>query len=204
MRASVPQRYPGATIICVASGPSLCRADVVDTVSFPTIAVNDAYRLMPFATVLFGGDAQWWAWHPTALAMSVPKYTLHASPPAPVLRLERTGQDGLEMEPTGLRSGGHSGYAAANLAFHLVGPTGTIVLLGYDMQAPAMGPAHFFGDHPDGSRPRFVEWIPKYLALYEALTALGVTVWNCSRETAIPSIPRKALREALPCSTFKH
>ena len=203
MRAIVHRLYPGATIVVVASGPSLCQADVVDTVSFPTIAVNDAYRLMPFASMLFGGDLRWWIWNPAAQLMRCPKYSLHASVTPPIQRLERTGQDGLEVEPTGLRSGGHSGYAAMNLAYHLVGDTGTLVLLGYDMQKPVEGPAHFFGDHPDQSAPRFDQWIPKYLDLYEALTARGVTVWNCSRETAIPSIPRKPLREALPCSTFR-
>jgi hypothetical protein len=63
--------------------------------------------------------------------------------------LQVSGQPGLDLRPGWVRTGGHSGYTAINLAVHL-GAT-RIVLLGYDMMASPQGAHHFFGAHPDGS-----------------------------------------------------
>jgi len=60
----VPRLWPGATVACLASGPSLTRADValVRAQGLPTIVVNTTYQMAPWADVLYACDAKWWAW----------------------------------------------------------------------------------------------------------------------------------------------
>jgi hypothetical protein len=143
------------------------------------------------------------------LAPAAAKFTLEFGAPDTVTRLPRTGQTGLERTPPGLRSGGHSGYAAIGLAYHWLAeqgllPGATLALLGYDMQpAPPDGNGsapvhHFFGEHPDGSHPRYPQWIGLYCELKRELAQDGVRLVNCSRATAlrIPRLePEALLRE---------
>jgi hypothetical protein len=197
-RARVPRAYPGATIICAASGPSLTAPDLLACVGLPIVMVNDTYQRVVGAAAIFAADSRWWARMPAARARDTLKYCL-----TPVWKdgtdgvrvLERTGQTGLEHDPTGLRSGGHSGYAAINLAYHL--GASIIVLLGYDMQPAADGTHHWFGGHPDGSHPRYQQWIALYGELTEALAAADVRLVNATRRTAIREVPQVTLREAL-------
>jgi hypothetical protein len=52
--------WAGETAVLVASGPSLCPSDV-DRVRgrARVIAVNDGYRLAPWADVLYACDRRW-------------------------------------------------------------------------------------------------------------------------------------------------
>lgn len=195
---TVPRLFPGATIICAASGPSLTKFDLATCWQFPIVAINDTYRLVPEAAVIFAAEATWWKRTPAARQRPSYKYCLS---PAwkdgtdGITTLVRTGQRGLELDPTGLRSGGHSGYAAINLAYHLGAKT--IVLLGYDMQPGPDGVQHWFGAHPDGSHPRYAQWLGLYNRLSWELWQHGVRLWNASRETAIPDVTRCTLKAAL-------
>jgi hypothetical protein len=198
----VPRLWPGATIVCCGSGPSLSAGDVfaVRQAGLPIIAVNDAYRLAPEAGVIYAADVKWWRWHwPTVRCLPGLKYGL-----MPEVRNEfpevgvilRTGDQGLETRPIGVRSGGHGGYQAVNLAVHLGAQR--IVLLGYDMQAEE-GRDHFFGAHPDGSHPRYEKWLTRYETLAEPLRDLGISIVNASRRSALTAFPRRELAEVL-CS----
>jgi hypothetical protein len=155
----------------------------------------------PWADVLYAGDARWWEYHWTrgAAEFAGHKYALQAGAAtyAGVHVLQHTGDSGVEREPTGLRTGRNSGYAAVNLAVHL-GAT-RVLLLGYDMQAREPKRSHFFGDHP-----KALEALTPYGTLLDIwpsivapLQALGVTVINCSRETALTCFPRMVIGDAL-------
>lgn len=198
MSPVVVRRFPASTIVCLGSGPSLTPEDVAFCQSKAiVIAVNDAAVLAPWASVVFAADLLWWGRNYMARRLLGLKYALASShkriPGVEVL--ERTGQEGLETDPTGLRSGGHSGYAAINLAVHL--GARQIVLLGYDLKPDPTGRHHYFGGHPDGSHPRYDQWRPLYQTLLEPLQALGISLVNASRQTSIRSVPRLPLREAL-------
>lgn len=139
-------------------------------------------------------DAKWWRHHQPAFAGA--KYSLQpgAAPWATVLR--HTGPHGVDTDPSALRSGMNSGAAAINLAVHY--GAGRVLLLGYDM-GPTGGRTHYFGDHPPGLRASspyqsFIECIETMVA---PLSALGVRVINCSRETALRCFDRMTLAEAL-------
>jgi hypothetical protein len=200
--AAVPRLCRSGVAVCLGGGPSLTAADVDACRGKATvIAINDAYRLAPWADVLYAADAKWWRWHAGVPTFPGRKYAIRnldmAFPDdADIHILENSGEVGLETSPLGLRSGKDSGYQAINLAVHL-GAT-KILLLGYDGQYPLGGPAHWFGEHPDGSRLDLGVTLPLYDTLVVPLKRLGVTVVNCSRETSLLTFPRQPLAEALP------
>lgn len=194
---AVPKLWPGSTVVCLGTGPSLTAADVdACRGRAKVIAINDAYRLAPWADVLYACDYKWWGWHKGVPSFSGLKYALTAPaaqwPGVQVLR--NLGVDGLSMEPTGLRNGRNSGYQAINLAV-LLGAT-RVLLLGYDMQADKTRD-HFFGRHPDHTKPPFSVCLARFTTLVKPLAALGVEVINCSRQTALTAFPRRPLEEVL-------
>lgn len=191
--ATVPRLWPGETVVCVGTGPSLTQADVdACRGRARVIVVNDAYRLAPWADLLYAADDKWWAWHKGAPGFAGLKYTIapcrHAWPGLQVLR--NSGQHGLESNPSGLRTGYNSGYQAINLAVHL--GASRVLLLGYDMAGD-----HYFGSHPDRTRPPFAPCLKAFATLPDPLRAAGVEVVNCSRHTALTCFPRQPLREVL-------
>src|SRR6478735_2256963 len=106
--SSVPRRFPEATVVCLGGGPSLtpedvgaCRGRAV------VIAISDAYRLAPWADVLYSCDAKWWEYHRDAVEFPGLKFSLdrRAAHRPGVQVLQNTGSHGLETEPTGLRTG---------------------------------------------------------------------------------------------------
>lgn len=192
----VERLWPGSTIVCVGSGPSLtvdqlevCRGKA------RMIVVNDAYRLATWADVLYACDAKWWRWekNKSARAFAGLKYTLKPSYPE-IQVLRNLGRTGLSLDPTGLKTGFDSGYQAINLAV-LLGAT-RILLLGYDMRK--IGPkAHFFGNHPDNTAPPFLVCLKDYGTLVGPLREAGVSVINCTPGSALTVFPMGTLAEQL-------
>lgn len=198
--ATVARLWPGGTIACLATGPSLTPADVnamrgrVDGV----IAINNAFTLAPWADVLYACDAKWWRWHKEAKDFLGMKYAVSSSErlvtwtgPSNVQVLRNAGRHGLSLDPSALKTGFNSGYQAINLAVHL--GAARILLLGYDMKG-----SHFFGKHPDGSRPLFPQCLKAFDTLLEPLNKIDVTVINCTRTTALKAFPQRPLEETMP------
>ncbi len=194
---AVPRLYPGGTIVCIGTGPSLTPADVAYVRGRATavIVVNDAYKLAPWAEVLYACDSKWWYWkrgEKDLASFAGLKYTLDlkaAHYGAQALR--NTGDTGLDVRPTCVRNGRNSGYQAINVAVHL--GAAKIVLLGYDMQGD-----HYFGHHPDQSRPPFQHCLKWFQTLVKPLAELKIDIVNCTRKTALLCFPRQPLEEALP------
>lgn len=196
MVAVVPRLAEGRTVVCLGTGPSLTQADVDRCRGQIVICVNDAYRLAPWADCLMASDAAWWKVHKGVPSFTGLKYSLepHAAKWATVLR--NTGTLGIETDPTALRTGRNSGYAALNLAVHLGAPR--ILLLGYDMRYQH-GKTHFFGDHPAplGNRSEFPKFIEAFMSTVKPLQALGVSMINCTPVSALACFPKMLLAEAL-------
>lgn len=200
--ASVPRCWPGATIVCIGSGPSLQQDDLlrVQRAAVRTLVINDALRLAPWAEVHYAPDDRWWGWHGDwAQRVGVPyQYTLSprvalAWPPVQALNY-RSGVQ-VSDDPGLLYTGGHAGFQAPQIARHF--GAARIVLLGYDAQPDDNGRHHFFGDHPDGTHVPYAQWRAVYGVLHEELAARGVALVNASRSTAITAVPRVSLEEAL-------
>lgn len=199
--ATVPKLWPDSTIVCLGTGPSLTVEDVNAVRGHSrVIAVNDAYRLAPWADVLYACDAKWWRWHKGVPSFQGLKYALEHRDIhwLGVQLLKKTGREGLERDPSGLRTGHNSGYQAINLAVHL--GARRIVLLGYDMGHGPNKPTHFFGDHPHAIRTvsDYQTFARHFALLVEPLRAAGVEIVNCSRRTALTCFPRQSLEQALP------
>jgi len=164
------------------------------------IAVNDAYRLAPWADVLYACDLKWWKHHHAKLVgFAGLRFSVDPSARgcgAQILR--NTGPMGLERDPTGLRTGKNSGYQAINLAVHLGAKR--ILLLGYDCQR-THGQDHFFGPHPKplhvNSPSRFLEFRGLFASLVQPLAALQIEILNLTRETALTCFPRQTLESLL-------
>lgn len=197
----VPVRWPGGTILCLASGPSLTREDVeyarsrVDGV----VAVNNCIFMAPWADVLYASDTRWWTWHHDKLdAMTRWRYTLQKTAADFATVLRNAGPEGLEPKPDGLKHGYQSGYAAINLAAHLGGTGSRVVMLGYDLRVDAEGRHHWHPDHKNGTHVDYNKGLRVMPTILEPLQRLGVAIVNCSPGTAIRGIPRMPLRDVLP------
>ena len=184
-------------MVCIGGGPSLTKSDV-DYVKGKAvvIAINDAYRLAPWADVLYACDARWWNWHKGVPSFQGLKYSLQKASAkwSGVQVLNNTGSDGLERKRNGLRTGRNGGFQAMNLAVHLGAKS--IVLLGYDMQRTD-GKEHWFGDHPNGQTSPLGSFRGMFDTIVEPLKDLGITVTNCSRHTALTSFPCARLEDTL-------
>lgn len=200
----VDKLWPGATIVCIASGPSLTAEDV-DYVrgKARVIVVNTSYKLAPWADVLYAADPLWWTWHKGAPDFQGLKFSAETEnwkmrwirKCPDVQQVAITGEFGLELNPAGLRRGYNSGYQAINLAVHL-GAT-RIVLLGYDMQIGPHGEEHWHDDHPHANRSRYDQFRRAFPTLVEPLQKLGIEIVNCTRRSALTCFPRAALRDVL-------
>jgi len=210
---AVPPLWSGATIACIGTGPSLTAADVADltVAGISTIAVNCACEF-GISSVIYAADAKWWQAHQlllprlSRLSPQQQHYALQheAAPYGPTV-LQQGHATQLETRPTHLARGGHSGYQAINLAFHLGGgPTGgprDILLLGYDMQVGSDGAHHAAGVHSDGTFIKYAYRMGAFVQLAADLAAYGVRVINLSRQSAIPAstFPRQSLDDYLAC-----
>lgn len=193
----VQKVWPGETVVCIATGPSLTPEDVaVVNGAARVIVVNDAYRLAPWADCLYAADGKWWRWHASGVStFAGMKYSIRqqASQDAHkqgVVVLQNAGKRGLSLDPSSLSTGHNSGYQAINLAVHF--GARRILLLGYDMRG-----GHFFGSHPDKTVPPFALALAAFPTLVAPLKALGVDVINCTPNSALKCFPAARLRDAL-------
>ncbi len=196
IHAIVPRSWAGETAVILATGPSLCAADVTFCRGKARVlAIKDAIRLAPDADCWYGCDAKFWQYYGDRIAFDGPKYALDPGAAKWAQVLRNTGCNGLSVDPTGLRTGKHSGAQAIGLAV-LLGAT-RIVLLGYDLQADAQGHEHFVKRPYSQSAPPFSAFLPWYETVVDPLRELGVEVINASRVSALKTFPRMPLAEAL-------
>ncbi len=203
-RVTVPKLWPGETFVCIGGGT--VTQEEVDSIRgrARVVAVNDAYKLAPWADALYAADQSWWKAHQGVPDFAGLKYAIEQQMkggdfPSDVTVLRNTGKSGLEREPSGLRTGDNSGFQAINLAVHL--GARRIVLLGYDVGRLQNGRAHWFGNHPSPlghtSQEMFVQWRALFATLVQPLDDLGIAVLNASRHTALECFPKVQLETAL-------
>lgn len=202
----VPLLWPGATIVCIACGPSLTQADV-DLVrraheagQVRVIAINAAVRLAPWADVRYAHHAVDWQRPEDAEILANFKGLRYgvdgdaAKLGVTLLRIENGG--GLEMiRRDTIKHGKNSGYQSINVAVHL--GARRIVLLGYDQKRNAENQLHFYPCNGRAGVNDFKEWARFFETLPAALKSAGVEVVNATRETSLTVFPRVPLEEAL-------
>lgn len=193
-----PRLWPGETVVVMATGESLTQqqADYVRGKA-RVIAVNDAYRLAPWADVLYAADAKWWRVHLPNLGgfagLMVGAQEGIEFPRVHVIRHDRAGEKSKFDDP-GFVQGNNSGAEALQLAYHMNGGA-PIVALGCDCRG-----RHFFGNHPpplntNGSAVSYA-WGFEHVGRH--LAARGVRVVNCSPISALTCFEKAALEDVLP------
>lgn len=188
-----------STAVLVASGPSLTAADVEHCRGrAKVLAINDNYRLAPWADALYACDLLWWIEHKGVPSFTGPKYT-HSYEAARDFGLERfDGRPlpGLSRVPGLIHLGGNGGYQAMNIVAQF--GVAKILLLGFDM-GDTGGRAHWFGDHPESCRKgrAHATWIAAFESAVPDLQDMGIEVVNCSRATRLTCFRQSTIEAEL-------
>jgi hypothetical protein len=206
--------WHGEPVLVIASGPSLtaqvsrqCRlARWLD--GWKVLAVNDAYKAVPWADALYAADKAWWQVHRGADDFEGERFTSHCPGSLEfcddktelvkqfsglTLINARSGKD-FSNNPEYIHYGeqAHSGFQAVNLA--LLKGAARVVLVGFDYRF-IEGKSHFFGDHSNGLA-QFEE--SKFRLLADAFkTAPSDRVVNTTPGSRLTAYPQVTLDEAL-------
>jgi len=212
--SEIAPEWSGATAVLLGGGPSLTAEQVEhvqiarDASTVGVIAVNDAYRIAPFADVCYFADSEWWGWHkdrPEFRAFAGQKCSISDSganiTDVDVHILRNAGTRGISTDPGKICNGRNSGYQALNIA--ILAGARTVILLGFDAREPtADSKTHWFGDHPRVEPVAvYAEYRKAFSAGESAISAAGARVLNCSPGSAIDSFPKMDLTEALRYAT---
>ena len=186
------------TCVCVASGPSLTVEQCEQVAAAQSagkchvLVVNDNWRRLPNADVLYAADGKWWNryWPEIESGFHGECWTQDADAAKRygLCFMRSQGKPGLSRDPTVIHGGQNSGYQAIGLVYHF--GARKIILVGYDMMREGgkkNGKAHWFGNHPQGFgnaiHPQ--SWAPHYVRLGADLQSEGVTIVNCTITTAL-------------------
>ena len=193
----------------MASGPSMNAEDAAavrawrdeDRQSRLSIAVNDTFRLAPWADILYACDIRWWNQHVTDVrAVFTGEMWTQDRDAASRHGLKYIAAElnaaGLSRTKGLIHGGGNSGYQAIGLASEL--GAGYIALIGFDMQN-TNGRSHWHGDHPGELKKHmpFETWRGRFAALAADAKKAGVEIVNASRSTSMLCFPRVELSQAL-------
>jgi hypothetical protein len=200
-----PDWFPdwrGATCIIVGSGPSAADAPLAPG-SHRCIAINNSWRLVPWADALYATDYAWWereAGVPEFGGLKISQDCRLKDRPAWGIRTVTvwTSQDQLLITTPGeIGWGGNSGFAAINLAVQFGAKR--IVLVGFDMRIDRG--MHWHGKHGPGLNNPSQDSVRRWRRVIDEqapiLAALGVEMVNASPISALTAYPKMDLREAL-------
>lgn len=203
----VPDWFPdwsGQTAVLVASGPSAKDAPLdLARGKARFIAVNDSWKLAPWADALYACDAAWWRHNEgcpefRGLKMCIDRAAARGNEWG-VRILDCFKKSDLLYPDRGspIGWGGNSGFGALNIAVQAGAKK--ICLVGVDMTV-SYG-EHWHGRHPAGlhnPNPYNVfRWRRAFEGAVRVLEQAGVTVINCSPISALQKYPKMTLQEAL-------
>lgn len=186
--------------VCVASGESLSLAQCAEVAvarragRCRIIVVNDNWRRIPDADILYAADRAWWRKYigDVNLGFHGERWTVDdraARDYGLTYVLSRAGTRLQSIKEKRIALGSNSGFQAMMLS-RMLGAR-RIILIGYDMQGE-----HWFGRHPDGLANGKAETYIKYFdAVAPQLAAEGIDVANCTITTALTCFRRSTLAD---------
>lgn len=199
MQWTVPRMWEGQTIAVLASGPSMSQevCDLVHrTPGVQAIAINETWRLAPWATMLYAADPEWWTFHGNRALREFRGLKVSCMPVNGVLQLRNSGTEGFDPDPSAVRTGGNSGYQALHIAAHA--GAARVLLCGFDMRG---GADHWHGRHPHPLKQtddeQFARWIRRFGTLAPVLAKRGVDVVNCTPGSALQCFRMGVLEDEL-------
>ncbi|WP_313666102.1 hypothetical protein [Shinella sp.] len=199
----MPDWFPdwsGQRAVIVASGPSAVDQPVdLARDRCKVVAINNSWRLAPWADVLYASDAAWWAAndHGGFAGIKVSRSDVQE-----VRRVRLRGKPGdyhndmVFDDPGTIGAGGSSGFQALNLAIQF--GARDIALVGFDARVD-LG-VHWHGRHERTGNPTestAAMWAHHLDRQVTALAAHGVRVVNCSPVSALTAYPKMELEDWL-------
>lgn len=169
------------TFICIASGPSLLRADCILAAQsgHKIIAINSSWKIALECHHIFAADYAWWQRYHDEIIVPAQRWTVSG---------RAKNCFGVSFFKPQSEGAFNSGQRAIQLAAHL--GASRIILLGYDCSLE--NGTHWHGEHPAGMQnpiPGEVErWHSDFSLLVGELPS--VEIINCSRHTALTCFPQ--------------
>ena len=203
--------FHGGTVAILASGPSMTRAqcDLVRETQWTAVAINETWRLAPWAHILYGCDWQWWAERAPARAEfdglrvtgTVPKSNNRPHLPkamewqAALLNFipVRSGSAVPLWKGPHVGAGSNSAFQVANWVARCGAKR--IVLLGVDCHSPNSH-WHAAHGHPGAwaQKPNLMgSWMQAWKNAEPEFKKRGICVMNCSPGSALTVFPRASI-----------
>lgn len=195
--------------IVVGGGPSARDANLeIARGRAKVLAINEGYRLCPWADVLYAADSAWWSLHRGAkefrgLRVSQSDEAQKRYGGIRLVKLTRTSR--MIREPKGTigagsddrGSGANSGFQAWNLAYQF--GARRIILVGFDLTA--RHGYHWHGRHPDGmnnpTEPGLARWGRVMDSNAAYFRSKGIEIVNASPASALQNYAKTTLEQAL-------
>lgn len=173
-----------STMAVLGSGPSMKQrdADLLHIAGIPCIAVNNTFRMAPWAWMLYAADVEWWALPANADAHRFAGFKVSCQSVRGVHMLRNAGKEGWSDAADCLHTYGNSGAQALQIAAK-AGAT-RVLLLGFDMAGGHWHPEHQ-APLRTTLRDTYDVWVSRFPLLAGHLAAKGVDVVNCSPGSAL-------------------
>jgi hypothetical protein len=194
--------FDGCKVVIIGGGTSVTPAQIhtiakarLDLGSkVRVISINDAIFLAWWSDWLHACDGKWWRWHIQRVQWFPGLKTTLADdiPPEWAGRLENTGKEGFDPDPSAVRTGHNGGYQAMHCAIHAGAKE--IVLVGIDLDRET----HWFGKHPnDVDVDRGALMLPMFAGLVPELERRKIKVWNASPISRLEIWPKISIETVL-------
>lgn len=186
----------------LGTGASLNQRDVDMVRGYRVIAINEAYKLAPWADMLYACDMKWWdhyiddvkatfqgeRWSQVQATSRDMQGEIRRHHKRGVHHVISLSEPGFSTTPGTVHTGGSSGYQAIQLAVHR--DASEICLLGFDGK-----PGTFYKERPERFKKHspYGMWKKRYKEMVELSP---VPIYNCTRDT-VYSIQRKQLEDAI-------
>lgn len=195
--------WTGRQVIVLASGPSARDVDLgLGRHRAQLIAVNNSYKLAPWADMLYGCDARWWknekfARHYNGLRVSQDRNAPILDPTIKKIHTVR-GSNKMLFDTAGYVGWfGNGGMQAVNLAAQL--GVRKILLVGLDLTLK--NGSHWHGNHSNNLPNPRDHIVDRWRLCMDAMKPLfderDIKVINCSFRSALEAYPKMELEEAL-------
>lgn len=188
--------FEGTEVVCIASGPSLTKADVelvrqwrAAAEDRRVIVTNTTFRLALWADVLYAMDRVWWRQY-----RKEAEQTFEGVFATNSRSMEAHGMKTVQRSLRKFKPYQNSGAAAISLACKAGAQR--VIMLGYDCQHTG-GKRHWHGDHPRGmgNAKSVNNWGAHFKAVRRDFANANIV--NATRTTALTVFPKEQLENAL-------
>ncbi len=200
--------FKGKTVCIVGGGPSLKNDMTQISMSLVRelhpdvkwVVVNNAYKLCPWADLLFFADCGWWEWNGSDVLAKFRGLVATATSDVCTVndaRIKRLWRDRNNWsEDPNKVYGWDGGTMAINLAYHM--GAAKIVLWGFDMRPGPKGETQWHNDHRRRTDPANYElnFIPRLTKSVKVLDSHGISVVRCT-EPGLDCIPCVSVADAV-------